>query len=66
MGWRLLSESADAHTLSLIVSLREIFYVRPQWEEVRKPQHTQCFNCLELKGWRVHYAERMQGMLGDW
>lgn len=44
---------ADAHTLSLITSLREIFYVRPQWEDVRKPQYTQCYNCLELGHSRV-------------
>lgn len=44
---------ADAHTLSLILSLREIFYVGPQWEDVGKPQYTQCYNCLELGHSRV-------------
>lgn len=38
----------NKHTLDMILSLNRINYVRPRWEEVRRPEYTQCYNCLEL------------------
>lgn len=41
-------KAENKHTMNTIMSLERIRYVKPEWQDVRKPKYTQCFNCYKL------------------
>lgn len=41
-------KAENKQTMNTIMSLERIRYVKPEWQDVRKPKYTQCFNCYKL------------------